>query len=116
MDKELRLETLLTKVLNLDLYVKEIMELNLAAMKRIKTSRHKVVNVDTDSSGYNTEEEDAKNAADDCEHVECHRVECMFEGRIKEEKMDLPRKNTTVFSAYGNTMSDLELVSRTNTS
>lgn len=76
MDRELRIEVLLSKVINLDLYVKELMELNLAMMKRIQTSHHKVVTIDTESSGYNTEEEDAKNAEDDCEHIECHRVEC----------------------------------------
>lgn len=68
MDKNLRIEVLLNKVMNLDLYVKEMMELNLAMMKRIQTSHFKVVTVDTDSSGYHTSDEDFRNAADDCEH------------------------------------------------
>lgn len=35
MDKWLRIEVLLSKLMNLDLYVREMMELNLAMMKRI---------------------------------------------------------------------------------
>lgn len=34
-DRELRIETLINKVINLDVYVKEMMELNLNAMGRI---------------------------------------------------------------------------------
>ena len=83
MDRELRIEVLLSKVLNLDLYVRELMELNIAEMKRIQTSHHKVVNIDTESSGYHTSDEDAKNAQDDCEHVECHRVHCQIERKWK---------------------------------
>lgn len=73
-DKELRIEVLLNRVLNLDLYIKEMMELNLSSMSRIQMNHHKVVKIDTPSSDYNTDEEEAKNAADDCEHPECHRV------------------------------------------
>ena len=48
-------------------------------MKRIQHNRHKVVGVDTESSDGNTEEEDAENADDDCEHEICHRVECKID-------------------------------------
>ena len=76
LDKELRIEVLLTKVLNMDVYIKEMMQLNIAAMENIKFNHHKVVTIDTESSSCDTEEEDARNAADDCEHIECHRVAC----------------------------------------
>ena len=69
----------MNKLLAHDIYIKELMQLNVGAMSRVKYNRHKTVNVDTESSGINTEEEDAENAADDCEHEECHRVECKRE-------------------------------------
>lgn len=68
-DKELRIEVLLNRIINLDLYVKDMMELNLQAMSRIQMNHHKVVTIDTETSGYNTDDEDIKNAADDCEHL-----------------------------------------------
>lgn len=75
-DKELRIEVLINRLLNLDLYVREMMELNLNSMSRIQMNHHKVVTIDTESSGYNTDDEEIKNAADDCEHPDCHRVDC----------------------------------------
>ena len=79
MDRLLRIETILHKVLNLDIYVREMMELNLAEMNRIKYHHHKTVNIDTEVSSYNTEEEDEANADDDCEHVYCHRISCKID-------------------------------------
>ena len=76
MDRELRIESLMHKVRNLDLYAKQMMQLELGAMKRIQHNRHKVVGVDTESSDGNTAEEDADNAHDDCEHEICHKVAC----------------------------------------
>ena len=76
MRKELRVENIVSKLLAHDIYIKELMQLNVAAMSRVKYSRHHTVNVDTESSGINTAEEDAENAADDCEHEECHRIYC----------------------------------------
>lgn len=66
-------------ILNTDVYIREMMELEISSMKRIKTHHVKTVTVDTDTSGYDTDEENAKNAGDDCEHVECHRVHCRIE-------------------------------------
>ena len=63
-------------MLDVDVYFKEMMELEISKMKRIKHHHHKVVGIDTDSSDYVTDEEDAKNADDDCEHIECHKVHC----------------------------------------
>ena len=79
--KELRVEELIKKVQRHDIYIKEMMQLNLAEMRRVKFSRHNSINVNSASSEVNTDEEDAKNAEDDCEHEECHRVRCRFEER-----------------------------------
>lgn len=79
MDKLFLIENWLNKILNLDVYVREMMELEIGSMNRIKRHHHKIVCIDTESSHYNTSEEDAKNADDDCEHVECHRVHCKIE-------------------------------------
>ena len=61
---------------NQDIYAKEMMQLNFGEMLRIKYNHRKVVGIDSDTSGYDTAEEDLANAADDCEHAVCHRVEC----------------------------------------
>jgi hypothetical protein len=79
MSRNLRIESILNKVLNLDIYNREMQELNVGYMDRIKYHHHKVVMIDTESSGYNTEEEEGKNAEDDCEHAECHRIECRID-------------------------------------
>ena len=79
LEKELRIETLINKVNNQDIYVKEMMELNLGQMQRIKFNHRKVVGVDSETSGYDTAEEDALNADDDCEHAICHRLACIVE-------------------------------------
>lgn len=63
-------------ILNMDVYFREMMQLEIGRMKRIKHHHRKVVTVDTETSGYDTEEENAKNAGDDCEHVECHKIMC----------------------------------------
>lgn len=53
-----------------------MMEVNLGEMLRIKFNHRRVVGIDSESSGYDTDEEDRVNADDDCEHVICHRVDC----------------------------------------
>lgn len=52
-------------------------------MKKIQTSHHKVVLIDTESSGVNVSEEEIARAAihTNCEHKECHRLECKVEKR-----------------------------------
>lgn len=72
-------------------------------MQRIKHHYQKVVRVDTESSDYNTDEENKKNAQDDCEHVECHRIHCLrkventcqgkLERRITASKQNLGSKD-----------------------
>ena len=76
LDKVLRIQNWLTMVLDLDVYFKEMKQLHVSSMSRIKRHHNKVVGIDTESSNYDTDEEDAKNAEDDCEHTECHRVYC----------------------------------------
>ena len=70
MNKELRLEVLLSKLMNIDFYFREMKKLNLANMKEVQTGRHKVISIDTDSD--HTNEEESKTAEVDCEHQECH--------------------------------------------
>lgn len=79
MERNLRIEAIVNRVQNLDIYNREMQELNIKEMERIKYHHHKVIMVDTESSGYNTEEEEGENAADDCEHPECHRIECKID-------------------------------------
>ena len=79
MDRNLRIETLVNRVMNLDIYYREMREIEIANMERIKYHHHKVIMIDTESSGYNTEEEEADNAADDCEHPKCHRLNCLID-------------------------------------
>ena len=67
----------LTKVMNLNVYFKEMKELHIAKMNHIRRHPHKVVDVDVLEEEYDTDREDRKNAADDCEHPECHRVICL---------------------------------------
>lgn len=73
-----RFECLLKQILDTEVYFKEMMMLNINAMTRIKHHRRKTINIASESSEVVTEEEDAKNAADDCEHEECHRVRCKY--------------------------------------
>lgn len=77
--KQLRIETLINKVNNQDIYAKEMMEVNLAEMFRIKYNHRRVIGIDSDSSGRDTDEEDKANADDDCEHAYCHRVHCKID-------------------------------------
>ena len=86
LDNVLLIENWLNKILNLDVYVREMMELEIGSMTRIKRHHHKIVCIDTESSHYNTDEEDAANADDDCEHVECHRVHCKIEAEKETAK------------------------------
>lgn len=86
MERNLRIETIVNKLLNLDIYNREMQELNIKEMERIKFHHHKVIMVDTDSSGYNTEEEEEANAADDCEHSECHAIKCMRDPKVQRKE------------------------------
>ena len=81
MHKALRIEVLLSKLINLDLYVKLLMKLNITAMEKIQTHHHKTITIDTESSGFRTSEDDRNNAGDDCEHEECHDVKCKVQMR-----------------------------------
>ena len=69
-----------------------MMKLNLKSMSRIQMNHHKVVTIDTESSGFNTDDEDIKNAADDCEHPECHRLKCKFEEALRTEAKEMRNK------------------------
>ena len=83
MENVLRIETIVNKVLNLDIYNREMQELNIGVMERIKHHHCKVVTIDTETSGYDTDEEEEANAADDCEHPECHRIDCKVDPERK---------------------------------
>ena len=72
----LRVEVLVAKLMNLDIYVREMMQLNLAHMTRIKYHHHKTVNIDTEDTSYCSADEEEENAYDDCEHDKCHKVHC----------------------------------------
>lgn len=89
MENNLRIETIVNKVLNLDIYNREMQELNIGTMERIKYHHHKVITIDTDTSGYDTDEADGENAADDCEHAECHRIECKLDPERMKQAKDL---------------------------
>ena len=79
--KILRTDHLLMTVQNMDIYHREMAQLELGSMERIKNHHYKYVTIDTESSEYDSDEENAKNAADDCEHIECHRVQCKRENQ-----------------------------------
>lgn len=57
LDSNLRIEKILQRVLNLDIYQREMQEINIDYMKRIKYNNYKTVTIDTESSGYNTADE-----------------------------------------------------------
>lgn len=106
-DSVLRIETLLKKIQNLDLYAKEMMQLHLPSMKRIQYHHYNVVGVETQSSDYNSLEEDAKNAADDCEHLECHEVVCKVD---KNRKSFGRKRSSPIGNEFGyETSSESEL-------
>lgn len=86
MDRNLRIEVLVKKILDMDTYIREMMKLNLAEMKRIKHNRRRVIKLDESSSEENTDEENKANAADDCEHDECHAVTCKYPRESDDEE------------------------------
>ena len=88
MYEQMRIEVILGKLINLDLYVREMMQLNLAAMKRIQHHDNHVVGLDTSEEVEESEKEYWENAFDDCEHEVCHRVYCQID-----EKRGKPKKH-----------------------
>lgn len=91
--KNLRIETIVTNLMDINVYVTEMMQLKLSHMDRIKRAHHKVVGVDTTTSNYDTDEEDRRNAEDDCQHDECHAVVCKRQAkyieRVRKHSTDL---------------------------
>ena len=76
MERLLRVEVIIRRLLRLDIYVREMMEVNLKKMTRVKYHSHKTILIDTESSSFCTSDEEEANAADDCEHLDCHKIKC----------------------------------------
>ena len=76
MERNLRVETIINKLLDLDIYSREMQEMNIGTMERIQYHHHKTVVIDTQSSEYDTDKEYLLIDLADCEHVGCHRVRC----------------------------------------
>ena len=76
LNQVLKVDNWMKNIMNLDVYVKEIKQLSIAHMKRVRHHHHKVVCVDNSDDTVDSDEEDKINAADDFEHPECHRVFC----------------------------------------
>ena len=81
MERMMRVEVLMSKLMNLDIYVNEMMDVNLNEITRIQKHHIKTVRMDTDNTTSEEERQnrrDKSRAEEDCEHVVCHKVNCQF--------------------------------------
>jgi hypothetical protein len=76
MSQELRIETILNKLMDFDIYFREFLQLDLARMKAIKLHRDNVIELDTEESEPEGDAIQWERAMLQCEHKECHRVNC----------------------------------------
>ena len=94
LDRALRIEILYNKVLNLDIYFRNMLKLHLTYLPNIQQNHLKVVRVGTSSSEYATSEPDFAQIEDVCQHKECHLFRCKFEKsnllKLEREDIDHP--------------------------
>ena len=87
LDRALRIEILYNRVLNLDIYFRNMLKLHLSYLPNIRQNHLKVVRVGTSSSECATSEPDFTQIEDVCQHKECHLFKCKF------EKIEVSTKN-----------------------
>ena len=74
MDDETRIESILKRIKNVEIYFKECMKVDLQKFSAVKYHRNNTISLDSS-------DEDQESPLDDsiCEHPECHRIRCKLE-------------------------------------
>lgn len=87
MAQEVQIEAILNKIMDFDIYFRDMMRLDLPNLQHIKEHVNNVVGLDSD------EEEAEEPEFNNCDHPECHVFRCKSEaGDMMESHTDILRE------------------------